>query len=464
MTDQVYSNTAEGGTNGTAVSTGNSGGASGTAFATVQTGTQWTFSTAAAKPSGGGSLGYNLALDTTSRYLRGDDPSPSGRGGMGSWFEYTGAPSATLFLGQIRDSAVVAMCSAVITTAGKFSCSNTSSTLQTGMTSPSALSAGWYRYEILATPGGTTSTGTVEIYLWDSSGTLVHSNTVSGTFNLGSTLPPSAYRFGSPTGPITNYTNLHIDNLRWGHVASGNIGDVANAAPTQTLSATQTVSAGAACTATSTASDSDGSIASYLWTVVTAASSATPTLTNATTATVSFTAPAAGNLVTLQCVVTDNQGATNTATTEVRVPTTSDVSTLSFVGTGDSGWTIIGGAGSEGAALNDASNTTRMESPDIVGTDSVRTWRLAPMTARSGLRITLLGAVLTSSIANSNKVRVISGGTQITERATTTLKKVSDNSTSDVTTSDLDLYFDLTGPEIAAISDWGDVRVSALVH
>lgn len=468
MADQVYTNIAEGGTDGTAATGGvggNTGGASGDYFANIQ-GT-WTFEADAAKA---GPLGYQQTLTGTAQYLRGDDPTATGRGGAGGWFYYPGGTlsgSATIVgLRTALDAQLGSL--NIFNTDSKVYFYNRAGTRQTtnGSGSSVALTTGWYRFMIMETPGGSTTTARIESKLWDAAGTLLMNHDTGTTYDAGTTDPVGRVRFSGNT-TATGLTVWWMDQLRWGHVATGDIGDVANLPPViSSITANQSVTAGATgVTATVVASDPDGTIASYAWSVVTAESSATPTLSGASTNTVSLTAPAAGNVVVLQCVVTDSGGATTTATTEVRVPvgTGADAAALSIEGIGDSGWTIIGGSANQGTALGDGSSTTRVESPDITVTASVRTWRLKPMATRTALRITLSAAVLTSSITHTSKVRVYQGPptlTQITERATSTLKKVSDNSTSNLTTSDLDLYLELTAPEVAAISDWGDVRVA----
>ncbi|RHA43675.1 PKD domain-containing protein [Cellulomonas rhizosphaerae] len=332
-----------------------------------------------------------------------------------------------------------------------------------------------------------TSTGTVTFGQWNVVDIVVNTTTGNITANLraagsgtvvatvtgtGASLSGNALThidLGAPSGNGTGSTQtIWFDDVQLDDGATSEIGEyvAANVPPSLSLTGIQTVAASAAVTCTATASDSDGSIVSYAWTGTRYTPGAAPasiTLTNAATATCSYTAASSGPVLdVLQCIVTDDGGATNTKTTEVRVNSaTTAITTLRMNGTGDSGWTIIGGSTYEGQALGDASNTTRMESPDFSGTVSERRWRLSPRAVGTALRLTFSDAVLTASGSNTNKVRLYSGSTLVAERATSALKKSTDNSVSDVTTSDLTLYFDLTAPEVAAITDWGALWAAA---
>jgi hypothetical protein len=474
VVDQIFQNTAETGlADGTAVTIANSDdGAAGDPIASLGgSSTQITYDSDAAKS---GALGFRIALDGTPRYLRWDDPSPGGRAGESFWFKYPGAPTGNAFIWQARDSADAVLGSIVINSAGKIGWANSASTVQTGTLSASALpGAGWYRVDVRATPGGTLSTGRAEFEVYTVTGTLVHSHDTGATQTMATTNPAARYRTGGMTSTSTGWSTFDFDNPRYGRKASGPIGDVANTPPTLTLTANQNVAAGAAVTVTATASDPDGSIASYAWSIVAGSSTGSPTLTkpdgsalDSTSPAAKLTAGAVGNLYTVQCSVTDNGGEVTTRTTEVRVPAAVDVAPLAGSGFegGAAGWTIIGGSSSQGAALADGSSSTRVESPDLTSTPLARWWRLKPMTARAALRITLSDAVLTAAGAHTSKVQVLKSAslTLVAERATSALKRTSDGATSDLTTSDQSLYLELTPAELAAITDWGDVRVAVV--
>lgn len=443
MADDVKTNTAEGGTDGVTVTTGNSGGASGDALANVQG--AWTFEADAAKVGG---LGYQIILDATSRYLRGDDLTVSAgeRGGMGMWFYWPGGTiTATFSVGAMRTAADAQLGSVnVFSTDTKLYFYNRAGTRVAGSASSEALAAGWYRYEFIYTPGGTTATAQVTVKAWKADGTQIMNYDSGAAYDAGVTDPAGRFRFGTGTN-AGGLTTFWMDNLRWGHKATGDLGDVANIPPTATITGNQDVAAGATVNVSVSASDTDGTIATYAWTVVAASSTSTPTLTGASTSAISFTAPAAGNLVTLQCVVTDNGGATVTKTTEVRVPSSSGtVRHLAFDGTGVGTWTKNGGSSTHGAALSDESDATYIESPTIGGTENTLRSRLIPMTARSGLTVT---EKLALDVAGTPtvKVRLYEGSTLRQEW------------TQVVTTTATSYDYGLSSP--GSISDWGNLYI-----
>jgi len=92
----------------------------------------------------------------------------------------------------------------------------------------------------------------------------------------------------------------------------------ANVPPVANTGAPQTVNEGSAVTLAGSGIDSDGTIASYLWTQTAGPAVA---LVNANGATSTFTAPqvTADTVLAFQLTVTDNNGATATATTTVTV-------------------------------------------------------------------------------------------------------------------------------------------------
>lgn len=350
----------------------------------------------------------------------------------------TAAPTSSVVIATIQNASDIGG-RFFLATNGAISLQNAAGTT-IGTTAAGAWVANrWNRIEVVLTSGSTTGAGSLSVYNADSgtaTGTISVTNTDMGTANF------SKVDLGTPTntsGAITHYW----EDVQLRDGGSGEIGPYApaNTPPTVAVTANQDVAAAASVSATATATDSDGTIASYAWTVA-YSSTTSPTLTGASTATVSLTAPAAGNLVTLQCVVTDNGGATTTVTTEVRVPTTGSFATLPGAGSGAT-WTNTGGASSEGVALSDASDTTYIESPAFIATASTHKFRLQPLTTRSDL--TLTSRSLLTALGGTVLVRLLEGTTQRQQWTVTQSTTVNDQSLAVTTPS--------------AISDWGNLWV-----
>jgi epidermal growth factor receptor substrate 15 len=302
---------------------------------------------------------------------------------------------------------------------------------------------------LLAPSGGTYTGGLTGTSTTQAGATLAtHTPRTSGsaaTSTIRYVLTDAAVTTGGTGAPT--YAGTATGANAAGSTAFVVIREVANVAPTATITANQNVAASASVSATMTASDSDGTIASYSWTGTRYSTTAEPTaitLTGATTATASYTASAStGVLDVLTCVATDNGGLTVTKTTEVRVPTTGDITTLRGPGTGGT-WTNTGGAASEGAAIADASNTTYLESPVLTTTETTKRLRLAPAASRVALTLT---TTVSQDVAGtiSAKVRLFEGSTLRQESALTT------------TTSAADQVFSITSGAIAAVTDWGNL-------
>jgi len=179
----------------------------------------------------------------------------------------------------------------------------------------------------------------------------------------------------------------------------------ANQPPIETLTAAQNVDPGAQTSVTSTASDPDGTIASYAWTVVNVTGGAVPTLTGASTATCTFTAGAAGAVYQLTCVATDNGGASVTQTTEVRVRSTGNLVPLATAATTTGTVTRTGGS-SDGGVLADNDDTTYL----AITNGGSATVRCTPITTRTGMTVRFR---LKSPDGGSARVSLYQGSTLI---------------------------------------------------
>lgn len=436
-----YANTLEGGTNGVAVSTGNSGGTSGNAF-TYVTPAAPVFDSARAAH---GSMSIRIPAGEDPCYVQWEGA------GWGStafaacaYFYFSAASGQDHILLRANSSGGTLAARVMINSARKLVLQYNNGSTVTAWTSTESVPLNqWIRIEFYVVRSATVGEIRAAFYPGDSV-TATDSYASAATLNTGTAAITIA-----PVGKFFNgtFADFWIDNPVVETAATGFIGPPVNNPPTGTITANQTVAAAAAVTATVSATDADGSIASYAWTVVSGASTSTPALTGASTATVSLTAPAAGNLVTLQCVVGDDAGGTLTLTTEVRVPLTSgDLTTLALTGTGDP-WTNTGGAATDGAALADASDTTYSESGDYTIVASERRWRLRPTIARTSLILTLRGLV--TATGGTVKARLYEGATLRQEWTITPGTSVGDHT--------------LTVTSPGAISDWGNLWVAAVV-
>lgn len=266
-------------------------------------------------------------------------------------------------------------------------------------------------------------------------------------------------RFGGTTGVYAS-PGLLIEGIGW-QTATVNPADTSreaasayfadapdfNAAPTVTLPGPVTATAGQQVQISATVADPDGDPITTSWTVVAAESSDTPTLTGASTATVSLTAPAAGNVVVLRCTVTDSGGKTASATTEVRVPLAGSaaITPLPIPVTIVSGAiTRSGVAASDGAALGDADDTTYLETGPTTSTQVSRV-RLRPAVSRSVLSIDVRFSAATDTQgvtpSTTATVKLLDAGT-VRQSWTVTAGATAAPSTLTVTTP-------------SAITDWG---------
>lgn len=313
------------------------------------------------------------------------------------------------------------------------------------------------RLELLTIAGTSSTTGQVRAayYLGDSTTPVWDSGLLTGQNIAGTDGALGELRFGINGAPPTD---IFIDDVgaKTGVDAVWGAWPVVNNPPTVSPIANQTVAASTSCGITISASDTDGTIASYLTTVTRYTSGAAPasvTVTGSTTASPTWTSGAAGSLDVATVTVTDNGGATSTpVTTEVRVLTTnSTVKFLRGYSSSNGTWTVNGSVASAGEGLNDALDTTYVESPAVDGT-SVWTERLRcePMSPRTGLTVASRFAYDVSGSATT-KVRVIDGTTQRQENTVTVTTTIADMSP-------------ITLASPGAIVDWGFISLEYAVQ
>ncbi len=158
--------------------------------------------------------------------------------------------------------------------------------------------------------GSSDSDGTVTGYQWTQTGgtpvTITNATTSIATFT-------------APAGPATLTFQLEVtDNDGATNTATTTV--TVNARPTANAGPDQSVDEQSAVSLNATgSSDVDGTITGYSWTQT---AGSVVSLTGATTATPSFTAPSvstSGETLTFEVTVTDNDGATDTDTVDIQV-------------------------------------------------------------------------------------------------------------------------------------------------
>lgn len=436
----TLNNTFEGGTNTAVVTSGNSGGASGDAFTAVETNV--VFSSVRAAHGSLSALIANPGVATaTMRWALTTAATVAARS-----YIYLSALTAAdldfIRLSHVGDTSAVfargigdgRLRLTILGAAVPWTSTNTIPINQ------------WVRIELRVTAGTSTTTGTARLayYLGDSTTPVEDSGVITGLNTAGGTAGFINARIGKANG--ASYTgNINTDDpaVYTDADAPGFVGPVANAAPVVTASANQNVAAGATASMTFTATDSDGTIASRSTTFDYPTSGA-PALTGGTTATPSFTAGAAGSLYIVKQTVTDNQGASSSATTEIRVPDSNATDLglpLPIAAVG--GFTRVGSAANDGAALNDTDDTTYLESASVSATVQTMRIRCRPLTTRAGFAVT---ARLSKSDTGSLTCgfRLMEGTTQ---RQAWTGIPVGQAAT--------DIGFTVTSP--ASIVDWGNL-------
>ncbi len=219
--------------------------------------------------------------------------------------------------------------------------------------------------------------GDTPIYSWaqtDTSGlnvTLTGANTATPSFTAPAVTADTTLTFTLTVtdghgGTATDTVNVRVKN-------------VPNVPPTADAGADQTVNEKTAVNLTGSGTDSDGSIASYVWTQ-TDASGASVTLTGANTATPSFTAPTVSNsegskTLTFKLTVTDNEGATGEDSVNITVNAVNENPTAD--------------AGADQQVNENSSVNLSGSAIDPDGDTPVYNWA---QTDSSGLSVTLTGA------------------------------------------------------------------------
>lgn len=297
--------------------------------------------------------------------------------------------------------------------------------------------------------GGSTTAGVVTVRLRNFSDDSLIGTFSSTTANLTANTPNGA-EWGcisaNQSGLVVRIDDIQIND--GGNTELAAYTPPSNVAPVVPPIATQLVTPGATVTITPGATDSDGTVTGHAWSWVYPSSGA-PTLSGATSATVSFTAGAVGSVYILQYIATDNGGASSSpALAEVRVPSSAaTVGSLYIDSVG--GWTRTGGS-TDGEATGDDSDSTYLTSPTLSTTETKTRNRFKPVVNRDYGSVTVRLNKTDSGSANVT-VRIFSTPTSTT---------VIDSYTITPTTTITDYPHTLSSSALAALgTDWSGISI-----
>lgn len=235
----TISNTAEGGTNGTTVTTGNSGGGSGTACSTVTVGATATLQFSNVSPAPlKGSMSFYMAHASSEQTVMWWALATTSRTVLRTYWRFTGAVSAQDSLLSIRHSSGN-MVTLVRETTDKLIIQNAAGANITASRSTNALVAGTtYRIEVEVNKGTGTNNGLLgyAYYVGDSS-TAEFSWTASNV-NAG-TADVSHVRLGRNTA-VASAATYWYDDMQAQDLASGWIGPSSTAATVDAVAAAVT--------------------------------------------------------------------------------------------------------------------------------------------------------------------------------------------------------------------------------
>lgn len=351
----VKTNSFEGGTNGTGITSGNSGGASGDAFdfLVIGTGATVTFDntraahgtlSARVTPTASQTANGNWqGLNTTDFAIRKYIYLTAATTDDTYWFRSSNAGGGTRLVSLHGDSA------------GRLVLRTPSATVWTS-TSTVPLNQ-WVRIEMYAHIGTGTTDGKVAAAFYSADSTTPIDSFTNNALNMGTT---AIDQIGFLKYNNQAYaTAFWVDDLRIDTAATGLLGPVgSNAAPTVNPPAAQRIATGNTASMTMTATDSDGTIASRSWVVTSYPSgAAAPTLSGGSTATATTSTLTVPGVYTFTPSATDNGGTTTTGSPAIVYVYAADGSAKVRARRSGSTWT---GAVAD---VNDTNDATYLESP-----------------------------------------------------------------------------------------------------
>lgn len=309
----IWQNSLNGGTNGTAISTGNSGGTSGDAFAAVTPNV--TFSNAQYNSA---SMSASIGGGATSNYAR---MAVSDRDiAYRFYVRFSVAHTGDYYLAQARlGSGTPTTYTVLVNAANQMRVRNQTSGVNIWTAAASFPLNQWVRVEVIQHQGTTTSNGQLRVayYVGASTTPIELSPWITGQDLGGATGVTTQVLFGKVSASAYSGTAF-IDDIE---VRSGTDfvdWTIQNTAPVVHAGVDQFVQSGDSVSLSASVTDPDaGESHTYAW-VFLWPSSGAPALTGGTSATPSFTAGSEGSVYALQVTVNDGD-ATDTDTVNIAV-------------------------------------------------------------------------------------------------------------------------------------------------
>lgn len=216
-------------------------------------------------------------------------------------------PSITQTFLQVNDTANARILQVQYTGSGILKINDKSNVSTTILTAVQATAGSSFRIELVISALSATA-GAFTARAYSTGTTQVGSTATSATANTG-----TANINGATIGVLVSGAafTADLDSLQMNGGSTTEIGEYVPASnpPVVNAGSDRTVNSGATVTLTGTATDSDGTIASQLWTSVSSPGAA-PTISNASSLTASFVAPATAGAYVFQLAATDNTGVT----------------------------------------------------------------------------------------------------------------------------------------------------------
>lgn len=348
-------------------------------------------------------------------------------------------PSAAQTPLQINDSSGARILQLQYTAGGTVKTNDKANTGITLLTSAQATPGSWFRFELVISALSAT-TGAFTARAYSTGSTQVGSTASSTTANLGTTNINGVTIGVLASGQV--YT-VDLDSLQMNGGSTTEIGEYSSNStpPTVVAGANQTIAApGSSVNLTCTATPAGGSagIASYQWTPLSwPVGGSAPTITNPTSQTASFTPAVTGRYV-FGVTATDLEGNTSAqASTKVFLP---DVQIQVIEVTSNTGFTV----GAIASDLSDGSDSTYIDSGSP-GSGNVLLARLKPLIS-TGTGFSLDIRSYVTAVSGTQKVALLEGST---------VRK--DWGTVSPGTSAGDIILTLSTAEMATIGSWNEL-------